>query len=68
MIGSRLDTDAANITNTSADSTTSTNQKHVSGTCRLAFHGRIIQKFDPKIDQLVLNYIHGKKRGAPYND
>jgi selenocysteine-specific elongation factor len=65
MIGSRLDTDAANITNTSADSTTSTNQNHVNGTCRLAFHGRIIQKFDPKIDSARLKlYKWKEKRGT----
>jgi selenocysteine-specific elongation factor len=62
MIGSRLDTDAANITNTSADSTTSTNQNHVNGTCRLAFHGRIIQKFDPKIDSARLKIYKWKEK------
>jgi selenocysteine-specific elongation factor len=62
MIGSRLDTDAGNITNTSAASTTSTNQKHVNGTCCLAFHGRIIQKFDPKIDSARLKLYTWKEK------
>mmetsp|Transcript_8695 Transcript_8695/g.12681 ORF Transcript_8695/g.12681 Transcript_8695/m.12681 type:complete len:768 (+) Transcript_8695:170-2473(+) len=60
VIGSRLDTDV----NISSDANVSSNNNN---TCRLAFHGRIVQKFDPKTDVASLKIYNWKeKKGTIY--
>ena len=59
VIGSRLDADV----NISSDANVSSNNN----TCRLAFHGRIVQKFDPKTDAGRLKIYNWKeKKGTIY--
>lgn len=61
IIGSRLDIDANTGTST-ADIATTNQDSTVNSTCRLAFHGRIIQKFDPKVDSARLKIYNWKEK------